>query len=84
IFNAIIVHLQHRGSNRHGIQIVQFDCILEANDYTNIMENWNRALFLSSCGKQVFETAWELITPDPLQMVPWATLQEKFTLHYAP
>ncbi|KAG8143038.1 hypothetical protein E2320_000340 [Naja naja] len=67
--------------------LVQFDCNLEANELTNITDkpkdNRKRAIFLSNCGREFFETICSIIAPDPLQTVPWATLIQKLTQHYA-
>ncbi|KAG8137823.1 hypothetical protein E2320_003770 [Naja naja] len=64
--------------------LVQFDCNLEANYFTNITNNRKRAIVLSNCGREVFEMAHTIITPDPLLTVPWTTLMEKQSQHYAP
>ncbi|KAG8130094.1 hypothetical protein E2320_016666 [Naja naja] len=64
--------------------LVQFDCNLEANELTSITDNQKRAIFLSNCGREVFEMAHAIIAPDPLQTVPWAMLIQKLTQHYAP
>ncbi|KAG8139615.1 hypothetical protein E2320_002380, partial [Naja naja] len=45
--------------------LVQFDCNFEANELTNITDNRKRAIFLSNCGRKVFEMARTIIAPDP-------------------
>lgn len=50
--------------------IVRFKCFLEANDFTGISDNRKRALFLSYCGLDIFETARALLAPVAIQTVP--------------
>ncbi|CAI5782902.1 Hypothetical predicted protein [Podarcis lilfordi] len=43
-----------------------------------------RALFLTVCGSEVFETARALAAPLAVQAAPWDTLTEKLKGHYTP
>lgn len=45
--------------------IVWFECILEANNLTNITDNWKQALFLSYCGTEILR--W----PEPSSLRNW-------------
>lgn len=64
--------------------IVCFECVLEANDFTEISDNRKRALFLNYCSPDIFETARALLAPQAIQTVPWDMLQNKLRHHYAP
>lgn len=60
--------------------IVQFKCVLKANNFTGILDNWKRALFLNYCGPDIFEMAIALFAPAAIQTVPWDTLQNRLKL----